>query len=92
MPYRRSGLLPFTTAMSTKPLESTSLSVRPSSFDTVKVIAAYFCALCRCRSSSWPTPPENMIGFRYSRRSPFGMRCAKERVKPVITGSPKLLP
>ena len=46
MPYSCSGLLPFTTAMSTKPLESTSLSVRPSSFDTVKVIAAYFCALC----------------------------------------------
>ena len=51
------------------------------------------CPLCRCRSSSWPTPPENSIGFRYSRRSPFrmspfGMRCAKERVKPVITGSP----
>ena len=47
--------------------------------------------LCRCRSSSWPTPPENMIRFRYSRRSPFGMRCAKERVKPVITGSPNLI-
>ena len=51
------------------------------------------CPLCRCRSSSWPTPPENSIGFRYSRRSPFGMspfgmRCAKERVKPLITGSP----
>ena len=64
------------------------------------------CPLCRCRSSSWPTPPENSIGFRYSRRSPFGrspfrmspfgrspfgMRCAKERVKPVITGSPNLI-
>ena len=48
--------------------------------------------LCRWRSSSWPTPPENMMGFTYSRRSPFGMRCAKERVKPVITGSPNLLP
>ena len=56
------------------------------------------CPLCRCRSSSWPTPPENSIGFRYSRHSPFGrspfsmslfeMRCAKERVKPLITGSP----
>ena len=59
------------------------------------------CPLCRCRSSSWPTPPENSIRFRYSRRSPFGrspfrmspfgMRCAKERVKPVITGSPNLI-
>ena len=59
------------------------------------------CPLCRCRSSSWPTPPENMIGFRYSwrspfgrspfRMSPFGMHCAKERVKPVITGSPNLI-
>ena len=42
-----------------------------------------------------------MIGFRYLRRSPFGMspfrmspfgmHCAKERVKPVITGSPNLI-
>ena len=59
------------------------------------------CPLCRCRSSIWPTPPENSIGFRYSRRSPFGrspfrmspfgMRYVKERVKPVITGSPNLI-